>query len=141
MIQKIRITRTDVRISQVFVEFQRLGSNPLSVFVITSVLCDFADVDFRIEVGSESLVVISGIAVYDVQVVDFIKMMFCCVCGIYSTYSRVESATQNGSQSGIFNAFLLCPLPAVFKVCLVFRLVVCCIQVVHSRLKTRFHNR
>lgn len=76
MIQKIRITRTDVRISQVFVEFQRLGSNPLSVFVITSVLCDFADVDFRIEVGSESLVVISGIAVYDVQVVDFIEMMF-----------------------------------------------------------------
>lgn len=115
MIQKIRITRTDVRISQVFVEFQRLGSNPLSVFVITSVLCDFADVDFRIEVGSESLVVISGIAVYDVQVVDFIEMMFCCVCGIYSTYSRVESATQNGSQSGIFKAFLVCPLQLYSK--------------------------
>ena len=41
---------------------------PCSVFEIFASLGDLADVDLRIEVGGESLVMIAGIAVYDVEV-------------------------------------------------------------------------
>ena len=121
-------------------EFQRFSCNPFSVFVITSVLSDFSDVDFRIEISSKCFVVITCIAVYDIQIMDFVKMMFCCVCCVYTTYSRVESASQDSSQTSFFETFFVCPLPAVFKVSFIFRFVVCCIQIVDSGFQTSFHD-
>lgn len=66
--------------------FQGFGGYPLSVFIITSVLGDFTDIDFRIEVCSKSLVMISGITIYYIQVLNFIEIMFGSICRINATY-------------------------------------------------------
>ena len=46
---------------------QRVGFVPLPVLIKLSALCNLADVDFRVEVGGESLAVVSGVAVHDVE--------------------------------------------------------------------------
>ena len=66
VVKQVGVTRTNVGIIQRLVYFQRLGSDPLTVFIIASVLGDFADVDFRIEVGSEGFVVVAGITVHNI---------------------------------------------------------------------------
>ena len=85
---------------------------------------NLADIDFRIEVGGECFMMISGIAVYDVQILYFVKMMFGGVCSIDAAHSRVETATEDGCQASLFKAVFEGPLPRIFKVCLVFRFVV-----------------
>ena len=140
VIKQVGVAWTDVRISQVFVDFQRLGCHPFSVFIIAAVLCNLTDVDFRIEVGGECFMMISGITVYDVQILYFVKMMFGGVCRIYAAYSRVETAAEDGGQSGIFEAFLIGPLPTVFKVGNIFRLIIGGIQIVDSALQASLHD-
>ena len=74
-------------------DFQRLGGNPFPVFVITSILCNFAYIDFWIEVCGKSLMMIACIAIDNIQVLDFIEVMFGCISRIDATYSRIESTT------------------------------------------------
>ena len=66
MVKQIAVTRSNVGIGEVFMNLQWLRLYPLAVLPVESFLGDFADVDFRVEVGGESLVVIAGIAVDNV---------------------------------------------------------------------------
>ena len=121
-------------------KFQRFGCNPFAVFIITSVLGNFADIDLRIEVCSKCLMMVSCITVDDIQILDFIEVMFGSISRIDTTYSRVESASQDCGQASFLKAFLVCPLPTVFEVSFVFRLIVCRIQVVYAGFQTSFHD-
>ena len=77
---------------------------------------------------------ISGIAVYDVQILYFVKMMFGGVCSIDAAHSG-RNRNRDGGQSGIFKRFIG-PLPTVFKVGNIFRLIIGGIQIVDSTLQT-----
>ena len=66
MIQQVGITRTDIGISQILVVFQWFGGHPFAFFIITSVLSNFADIDFRIKIGSERFVMVAGITVHNI---------------------------------------------------------------------------
>ena len=67
MIHQIRLAGSDVWIVQRLMNRQRVGFVPLPVLIKLSALCNLADVDFRVEVGGESLAVVSGVAVHDVE--------------------------------------------------------------------------
>ena len=121
-------------------DFQRLGGYPLAILIVTSVLRDFTNIDFRIEVRCKCLMMITCVAIYDIQILHFIEIMFGSICSINTTYPRIEAATKDGGQSGILKTFLICPLPAVFKVSHIFRLIVGSVQIVDSAFKTSFHN-
>ena len=140
MIKKIGITWTDIGITEVFVNFQRTGCHPLTILIITSVLSNFADIDFRIKVGSKCFMMISCITVYDIQILDFVEIMFGCIGCVDSTDSRIETTAKNGCQTCFLETVVVSPLPAVFKMSFIFRLIVGCIQVVDTRLQTGFHN-
>ena len=141
MVQQIRLSFPDIRISQGLMNFERSCLDPLSVFIKTSVLGDLPNIDFRIEVGSKSHSVISGITIYDIQILNFIEVMFGSISGKDRRYARIESTSQNSGQSFFFKAFMVCPLPAIFEMCFIFRLVISRIQIVHSGFQTSFHNR
>ena len=66
MVHEIAVARADVGVGDVAVDGQRLGFNPLPILVIKSFLCDFANVDFGIEVRCKGLVVVASIAIDDV---------------------------------------------------------------------------
>ena len=140
MIQQVGITRTDIGISQILVVFQWFGGHPFAFFIITSVLSNFADIDFRIKIGSERFVMVAGITVHNIQVVHLVKMMFCCVGCINATYSRIESTTQYRCQSCVFKTFFISPLPAVFEMSFILWFIVCCIQIIHPGFQTSFHD-
>ena len=106
------------------VEFEWTGSNPLSVLPIASVLSDFADIDFRVEVSSESFVVVASVAIDDVEVVHFVEVVFSSICSVNSRAAWVETATEDSAEAGFFEAVVVSPLPRVFEVSFVFRLVV-----------------
>ena len=141
MIQQIGIPLPDIRIGQHLMDFQWSGFHPVSVFIIPSVLGNLTDIDFRIEIGGKCLSVITGITIHYIQVLDFIKMMFRSISCKNSRYSRVKPAPQYGCQSFFFKAVVVCPLPAVFEMCHIFRFIISCIQIIHPTFQTSFHDR
>ena len=83
---------------------------------------------------------IARITVYNIQILHFIKIMLGGVGSINTTYTRVETATQDSGQSGILKMFLVCPLPTVFKVSHIFRFIVGSVQIIDSAFEASFHN-
>ena len=140
MMHEITLAWSDVRICQCLVNLKRLGFYPLSVFVVQSLLCYFPDIYLWIEISGESFMMVSRIAVNDVKIVDFIEMMLCSVCCIYTGHTWVETASKYCRQPCLFKLVLICPLPWVFEMCLVLWFVVGSIEVVYSTCKTSFHN-
>ena len=138
--QEIAFAGTDVGIVQWLMYLHRFCLDVLSVLVVESLLGDFTNIDFGIEVGGECLVMISGIAVHDIQIVDLIEVMLCGIGSKHTGHTRVESATQDGAKTGLLETFAIGPLPAVFKVSLILRLIIGGIQIVATGLQTGFHN-
>ena len=63
MVQQIAVTRTNLWISQILVNLQRLCLNPLAILPVESLLSNLTDVDLWVEIGGECLVVVASIAV------------------------------------------------------------------------------
>ena len=59
-------------------------------------MCYFADIYFGVEVGCECFVMIAGIAVYDVEIVYLVEMVFCGIGCECLRNSGVESASEDG---------------------------------------------
>ena len=118
MVQQVTFLGSDARIRERLVYLHRFCLYVLPIFPIESLLSDFANVDFGIEVCCECLVMVAGIAVHDIQVLNFVEVMFGCICSEYACHSGVKSAAQYGCQSSLLEAFAISPLPTIFKVCL-----------------------
>ena len=66
VIHQVGLSRTHVRVVQRLVHSQRIRLLPLAILPVFTTLGDLADIDLRIEVRGESLVVITGVAIHDV---------------------------------------------------------------------------
>ena len=119
---------------------QRTGCNPFAIFVVTSVLSYFTDIDFRVEVSCKCFMVVSRIAVYYIKILNFIEVMFGGIGCIDATYSWIESASEDGCESGFFETIVIGPLPTVFEMSFIFRFIISCIQIVYSGFQTCFHD-
>ena len=111
MVQQVALLGADVGVGERLVNFERLSFNPTSVFPVKTFLSYFANVDFGIEVGGESLVVVAGITVYNVEILNFVKVVLGSVGSVDACYARVEATAQYGCQSGLFKAVFVGPLP------------------------------
>ena len=122
-------------------DFVRLGDHPFAVLVVAALLRHLADIDFGVEVRGEGHAMVAGIAVHDIEVVDFVEMMLGGVGSEDGRYARVETAAEDGRQSGSLEAVLIGPLPRILEMRLVLRLVVGRIEVVAAALEAGIHNR
>ena len=111
MMQQIRLTRPDVGVGERLVNLQRLGFNPLTVLVVEALLGNLTDVDLRVEVRGEGVVMITGVAVDDVKVVNLVEVVLGGVGRIDATDARIEAAAEDGRQSCLLEAVLVGPLP------------------------------
>ena len=132
MVNHIRFFRTYIRVIQRFMNFMRLCINPFAVFIIFSLLRNLPNINFRIKVCRKSFTMISGIAIDNIQIVHFFKIMLCGISRIYTRYTRIKTATQNSCQSRLFETFLICPLPLIFKFSFIKRLIICRIQIIYT---------
>ena len=140
VVKQVGFARADVGIVERLVYFLRLGFHPFAIFVVFAFLRDFAYVDFGVEVGGESLAMVAGVAVNDVEVVDAAEVVLCGVSRVHSRYAWVEAAAEDCSQSSFLETVAVGPLPAVFKVGFVARLIVGRVEVVYSAFKASVHD-
>ena len=140
VVHQVRLFRADVRVVQRFVDGQRVCLLPFPVFEIFTPLGDLADIDFRIEVGCKCFVVVAGVAVHNIQVLDFIEMMFGRISRIYTCYTRIEPATEDCCQAGVFETFLVCPLPAVLVFGFVQRFVIGRVEITDAVCQAGIHD-
>ncbi len=92
MVEEVRFALAYVGVGQRQMYFQRAGGNPFAVLPVASVLGDFTDVYFGVEVGGEGFAVVAGVAVDDVKVLGLAEVVFHGVGSKYAGHTRVESA-------------------------------------------------
>lgn len=115
MVHQIALARTDVRISERLVNLERLSLKPLAVLIVKSLLSNLTDVNLRVEVCRESLVVVSGVAVNDVKILNIVEVMLCGISCVDAANARVEAAAKDGGKSGLLKAVFVCPLQLYSK--------------------------
>ena len=89
----------------------RLCLDILSVLVVETFLGNLAYVYLWVEVGGKCFVMVSCIAVHDVEVLYLVEVVLCCVCGEYACDARVETASENGAETSLLKAFAVSLLP------------------------------
>ncbi len=111
MIEEIAVALADVGIGEGLVYFERAGGHPFAVLIVAAVLSDLADVDFGVEIGGESLAVVTSVAVHDVEILHVGEIMLGCIGCEYTRYSRVKTAAEDGGEAGFLETLLVGPLP------------------------------
>ena len=92
-------------------EFQRFCLHPFAVLPVKSFLGNFADVDFGVEVCGESLVVVTCVAIYYVEILNLVEVMLGSVSSEYTCYTRVKPASEDGAESCLLETLAISPLP------------------------------
>ena len=76
MMHKITVARTNVWVCNILVNSQWFGFNPFAIFIVKALLCNLSDVDFWVKIRRESFVVVSCIAINNVEILYLIEVMF-----------------------------------------------------------------
>ena len=111
MVHQIALARADVRVGERLVDRQWVGFNPFAILIPESLLGNLADIDFWVEVGCESLVMISCVAIHDIEHLDFIEVMLGCISGEDARNSWVETTTEDSAETCLLELILVSPLP------------------------------
>ena len=140
MVQQVHILFANL-IEVVFpFDFHRFGFHPLTIFDVAALCRNFPNIDFRIEVGSERIAVVTAIAVQNVDIIDFVKVVLLGISTKYASYAGVKAAAQQSCDASFFEAFPISPLPLVLKLCRIFRFIVCGVHIVRLGCKASVHN-
>ena len=140
MVHQIAFARAHIGIGDGLVYGQGFGLEPLAVLIVETLLGNLTNVDFGVEVGGKSLVVVAGVAVYDVQIVYLVKVVLGSIGGIDAAHTGVETTTEDGGEASLLKLLLVSPLPAVLEVGLVLGLIVGGVQVVAATSQTGLHD-
>ncbi len=109
VIEQVALARTDVGVGEGAVYLEILCLDPFPFLPVFPFLGDFADIDFRIEIGGEGFAVVAGVAVHDVEVTHLGEMVLGGVSHEYGGDSG--AAAEDGRQAGLFEAIAVGPLP------------------------------
>lgn len=67
---------------------QRCSFNPLAILKVTPVGCNFADIDFRIEVGGKRITMVARVGINNINRMDFVKIMLLRISREHTGYTR-----------------------------------------------------
>jgi hypothetical protein len=95
----------------------------------------------EVEVGRERMTVVTSVAIEDVDCVDLVEELFLGVCAENIGDAGIEAGAQERHDSGGFESLPVGPLPLVFELRFVGRLVVCGVEVVDSGFEAGIHQR
>ena len=107
VVEQVALARSDVGIGQRLMNFERFGLHPLAILPVQALLRDLADIDLGVEVRGKGLSVITRVAVDDIQVVNFVKVVLGGVGVKIDVTPGVKSAAEDGAKSGLFEAFAI----------------------------------
>ena len=140
VVEQEHLARADLGEIEDAGDLHRSGGHPVAVLPVAAIGGHLTDVDLRIEVGGEGVAVIAGVAVEDVHRVDAIEVVLTGVGGEDVGYTRVETGTEQGREPGLFESVLIGPLPFVFELGLIRRLVVGGVEIVDPGFQAGVHD-
>ena len=114
--------------------------HPFSVLDIAAVCRYLTDIYFRIEVRCERIAMVAAVAVQNVDIVYLIELVLHRIRREYAGNAGIKAAAEYRRKPRLFKSLTVSPLPAVFKLCRVLRLVICRVEVVHTRCKAGVHD-
>ena len=138
--QQVALLGTDIGIVEGLVNLHRLRLDVLAILVVETLLGNLTDVNLGVEVGSKCLVVVTGIAVNDIQVLNLLEVMLGSISCIDTGYTGVEATTEDGAKASLLETLAISPLPTVLEVSLILGLVVSSIHIVAACLQTSLHD-
>ncbi len=133
--------RADFRIVDHRLDRQGRNFHPLAVFPVFAILGHFTEIDFRIEVRGEGLAMIAGIAVDNVDIFDLVEQEFLRIGAIDIRHARIEAAAENGRDALVLELVLVGPLPGIFELRDIARLVVRRVHIIAARFQAGIHDR
>src|SRR5699024_2225909 len=116
------------------------GGDNVAVFIVAAICRDFTNVNFGVEVSGKGVAVVATVHIDNIQLVDVIEVVLCKISRKHIRGTWIEATAKQGGEAGLFKFILVCPLPAVLKLCGIEGLVVGGIHVVHTRLQARIHD-
>ena len=140
MVEEVGLTHPDVGVGQRLVDLLWFGLAPLPILVVLPLLRDLADVDLGVEVRSEGLVMISAIAVDDIEVMNLVEVVLRRIGSKDARHPGIKATAQDSRQTGFLEALLVGPLPAVFELRLIKGFIVGRVEVVDTCLEASIHN-
>ena len=100
---------------------------------------DFANIDLRIKIGRKMLAVVTTIAIQNVQRAHLFNIVFGDIGGENIGHAGVKPATQKRHDAALDEAVVIGPLPVIFKLGLIARLIIRRIQIIDTRRKAGIH--
>ena len=86
------------------------------------------------------MVVVTCVAVDDVEIMYLVEMMLGGIGRVDTRDARVESAAENGGEAGLTEALVISPLPFVFELGFVFGFVIGCVKVRYAGFEAGVHD-
>ena len=83
---------------------------------------------------------VAAVAIENIQSFNRIEMVLLSVGGENLRHAGIETATENSGQAGALEALTVCPLPGIFEMRFVRRLVIGGVEVADPCSQTGFHN-
>ncbi|MNQ89975.1 hypothetical protein D3C85_1053000 [compost metagenome] len=140
MVHEVHVLLTHALEIEGLLVAQGRALDPLAVFPVTRVGGHFAQVDFRVEVGGEGQTRVAAVAVQDVERVDPVQQVLLGVGGEDRGHAGVEARAEQRHQAGFLEALLIGPLPLVFELGFVARLIVGRVEVVDAGGQAGVHD-
>jgi len=112
----------------------------LAVLPVTTDRGHFAYVDLRVEVGGKRLAVTTGVGIDNVELFNNIEIFLRGQSRIDIGDPRIEAGAEQRHQSGVLETLLIGPLPGVFKMSSIERLIIGGIKVIDAGLKAGVHD-
>ncbi len=85
---------------------------------------------------------ITGIAVDNVDILNLIQQAFLLGIGAHDICNaRIKAAAENGGNAFLYKPILIGPLPTIFELGDITRLIVCCIHVMRAGFEACIHDR
>ena len=141
VVEQVHILFSDLREIIHSLDLHGLRLYPVSVLPVGAFCRYFADIDFRVKVRGKRISVIPGIAVQDINIVYFVKIMFQCIGGKHTCHSRIKAASQKCGQPGRIILLPVRPLPFILKLRRVLRFIIRCVNIVDACCQARVHDR
>ena len=140
MVEQVAVLRADDRVVVHPLDGERVGFLPFALFPEATALGDFADVDLWVEVRGELVAVVAGVGVHDVDRLNRVEEVLLGVGAEDVGHAGVEARAEEGGEASLLEACAVGPLPGVFELREVGRLVVGRVDVVDAGVEAGVHQ-
>ena len=159
VMKKVHILLANLREIINSLDLHRFCLNPFSILHIASVCGNLTKIDLRIEVCCKRISMVAAVAIKNIDSIYLIKIVFLSICSKHACNTRIKACSEKRGKSCFLESVFISPLPAVIKICgkalllaallidlaplrivSIFRLIVCCIDIIYLTLKAGIHD-